>query len=475
MNNQLHSSGRFISRCLTLSASVGLACVLAHGQCVAGPLGLVKQKALKMQESIHASSTATKKGPSQPLVTREKWALLIGVGRFKDTSVKALPFAASNVNRLAAVLKDPDVGRFAPDHVNAIAALSATKDAIEKSLSENWLLKKALPEDLVFLYFCTRYETDGKDILLYAADSDRSNIQGSAISLKDLLSSLKKRTQSQQIIACLDLSYLEESKQQTPDRTTDASSAEGKESSAKMPSLKDLAKETGVTIFSGSSPGEISQDAMAAKQSYFAHYLGMALQAFNGTLPLQTVAEYVIKNVSRDTNTQQHPEFVLASENADLSTLQIGMPVKSSAPPKQLAIGHPIDELSTRRPDLLPAAPARRIAQGKAKEEKEEAPPAEAKVGDVDFGSYMARMKRHIQGKWTPPKGMEERRVVTVFTIMKDGAIVDPTVVESSGVDSVDDAALAALKAASPLEALPEGSPEYVQIKYKFDYKVKRD
>jgi TonB family protein len=201
--------------------------------------------------------------------------------------------------------------------------------------------------------------------------------------------------------------------------------------------------------------------------------------------------------------------------------------LKSSIAEKSVHIGHPIDQLTMQRPDIISGTPGRNYrsrtliaaklpgndldiaqaaqAQAKTSEEKAaagtkpqaapKAPPAKTpsqsvtksaaqEAGDdddnddtpprnVDMGSYVKEMKRLIQSKWTPPKGMQEKHVVSVFTIRRNGTIEDPTIVESSGTQSVDESAMAALKAASPLPKLPAGSPQFIQIRYKFDWNVK--
>ncbi|MEZ4536314.1 MAG: hypothetical protein R3D26_15160 [Cyanobacteriota/Melainabacteria group bacterium] len=60
--------------------------------------------------------------------------------------------------------------------------------------------------------------------------------------------------------------------------------------------------------------------------------------------------------------------------------------------------------------------------------------------------------------------------MVAVFDYVY-GQIVNPEIVDCSGVDSVDQFAMNALKTAK-LEPLPKGSPPYVQIRYQFDWKV---
>jgi TonB family protein len=87
---------------------------------------------------------------------------------------------------------------------------------------------------------------------------------------------------------------------------------------------------------------------------------------------------------------------------------------------------------------------------------------------NVDMRPYIANMKKAIQAKWQPPKGFEDRKLMTTFIILKDGTIQKPEVTESSGTPSVDRAALDALKASSPLPPLPASSPAFVMLRYRF-------
>src|SRR5262249_55860389 len=102
-----------------------------------------------------------------------------------------------------------------------------------------------------------------------------------------------------------------------------------------------------------------------------------------------------------------------------------------------------------------------------------ETPPDEDEAtSTVNLDAYVANAKGQIKQKWKPPKGLKEHQVVTTFTVLKNGSIVDPVVTESSGDAAVDQSAIDALKAASPLDALPKGAPSSIQIRYVFDWRV---
>src|SRR5262249_40425161 len=87
---------------------------------------------------------------------RDKWAVLVCVGQFQDPSVAGLRFADKSAVELGRTLKDPQVGRFAADHVLVLTSAQANKHAIEDAIVGSGLVKKALPNDLIVLYFSTR-------------------------------------------------------------------------------------------------------------------------------------------------------------------------------------------------------------------------------------------------------------------------------------------------------------------------------
>lgn len=423
---------------------------------------LLTQLKNKAKGAVQPPSPQPQPQPSTQV--RDKWAVVIGISRFKDKSIRPIRFASQNAIGLLSMLVDPAIGRFGQDHVTIATDEQAIKSNLDMAFGETWLLKKALPNDLVLIYLCTRAKpsTDGSDMILFSADTDPKSPE-TGISLKGLLSELHRRTQSKQIICLLDVSPFDEKE-----------SADGV-------SLEAIANESKVAIVAANKPGAPSFESSANQCSYFVEYLAEGLRAGSGTLSLEAISQYLIDNVQKqaqaELNKEQKPLIAVATDNQDLLKASLGVLVKSSVPPKPPKIGHPVDTLAVTRPDLVPtrtpiSAGSRSRTPAKPKEEPEEED-EEVSMGNVDFGPYMSKMKKDIQAKWKPPKGMEQRVVVAVFSIMRDGTIKDPTIIDSSGADKVDDSAMEALKAASPLDPLPKGSPSYVQMRYKFEWKVR--
>jgi TonB family protein len=190
-----------------------------------------------------------------------------------------------------------------------------------------------------------------------------------------------------------------------------------------------------------------------------------------------------VKTSARPTRTRTAEELNQAGSPSSGSASTAGSSPKSSvgSPPAAFSAGAsvastqalaktytatptitgPVPSLQT----LLQQSSQRAPAQGKT--------PPQAVSHDetsinVDLHPYIGTMKKVIQAKWQPPKGLEDHKVMTTFTILKDGTIQKAEITESSGIPSVDKAALDALKASSPLPPLPTGSPAYIQLRYRF-------
>lgn len=85
----------------------------------------------------------------------------------------------------------------------------------------------------------------------------------------------------------------------------------------------------------------------------------------------------------------------------------------------------------------------------------------------VDFGWWLRRFVAQVKGNWFVPQAamVLKGRVVITLLIHRNGAISDVTLVQSSGIQSLDSAAINALKGSNPTVALP---PEYPEDKVLF-------
>lgn len=444
----------------------------------------------KAQAQIQANKPAIKAKaktkidkPTVPTI-RDKWAVLVGIGRYQDNQIGPVKYAGSNVLKLAKVMVDPNIGRFAADHVLVVAQEKATRANLAKAIYEDWLTKKALPNDLIVLYLSARgAPSDSQnDWLVFPIDSTYADKETTGTSLSGLLGELRRRTQSKNIVCVLDMSI--------------ASAVSDKYPRGFSELLKKVAADTQTTILSADDNLLRSHDSFNGASSAFVEYLIEGLKAGAGTLPLETVAGFISESVNKEPEGNshitvalpQHPALLLNPANPELAKVPLGVIIKNSNfNIANVRIGHPIERLEETDPALAivarnmaerpdPNDPQAKIKAALAREQaetrKDEEDDSENDGANVDFTPYMTAMKKAIQSKWSTPKGMDQKTVVTVFSIYRDGRIADAEIVESSGSPEIDKSALQALKDASPLSPLPKGAPKHVQLRYKFDYKV---
>lgn len=404
---------------------------------------------------LPAKHEADQVTPPPLIQPRDKWAVLIGVSSYIDASIPPLHYAAQNVSDLANVLLDPAAGRFAPDHVIRLTSTHAKLSSLNSALLNDWLPKHALPSDLVFVYLCgrTKFSQLNSDPLLLPFDA--SDDESSALSLKEALAELHRRIQSENIVCVFDLSCVDAAPPNVNLK------------------LREIAETCHITVLSANDLAHPSYENPVTQRSMLCQSLTAALQANLGIMPIGTLSDYVCKNVQAEAlkilGKQQLPQLAINISNPMITNTAIGCPPKAGV--HKVSFGHTMDDLVLNRPDLLTVkvrtnTPAPQLG--------EEAPPDEpddagAESNQVDFGSYMDRMKKAIQSKWQPPGDCEQHKLVAIFSILRDGSIVDP-IVDSAGGSNLQNAALDALRQASPLDPLPPGSPDFVQVRYQFEW-----
>ena len=94
-------------------------------------------------------------------------------------------------------------------------------------------------------------------------------------------------------------------------------------------------------------------------------------------------------------------------------------------------------------------------------------------IAEPDFGPYMRELQGKIKRNWDPPKSDNSKRVVLIFTIAKDGRLLNVRVAKSSGIPSADRSAISAVEYSAPFRPLPkEFRGSDIDIHFTFDYNV---
>ncbi len=135
----------------------------------------------------------------------DKWALVIGISKFQDTSLD-LKYPAKDAKDFCNYLIEK--GNFAPDHVKLIVDNQATRSRILTEIGDSWLPRVAKPNDLVVIYFSSHGSPSQMDIeglnYIIAHDTNRNALFGTGIALQDLSSIIQNRVHSDRIVLILD-------------------------------------------------------------------------------------------------------------------------------------------------------------------------------------------------------------------------------------------------------------------------------
>ncbi len=140
---------------------------------------------------------------------RDKWALVVGIGRFQSPNIPVLHYTLADASGVAAALKDPNYGRFPSDRVTLLTDSQATTKGIKAAL--NFIARSANPDDLVVIYVAThgspRENQVGGVNYLITYDTDPStidNLYGSSLPMTDLDEAVRSRFRANRVVILLD-------------------------------------------------------------------------------------------------------------------------------------------------------------------------------------------------------------------------------------------------------------------------------
>ena len=140
----------------------------------------------------------------------QKWALVVGISQFQpDIGPERLQFAANDAETFAALLRDPEVGRFPPNQVFLLTDTTATTANIKARL--NTIARLAKPEDVVVTYISTHGSSRADDLrqvsYLFTHDTDvrsRDQIFGTALPMVEVSGIISNRCVAQRTVAIFD-------------------------------------------------------------------------------------------------------------------------------------------------------------------------------------------------------------------------------------------------------------------------------
>lgn len=224
-----------------------------------------------------------------------KWALVVGVGKFADKSLRDLS-SAQDATALRNLLVDPDAGRFPASNVHLLVNEKAKVESIR--LEVGWLRQNAKPNDLVLVYFAShgiKRDVDPNGVSYIAAyNSDLSNpatVYATSIQMIDLVTDLTRELQSLRVVLILDTCY-----------SGDAASGAGREavSSLNVSQTADFSEAlrlfragAGRAVLTAATADQESYQGEKIGHGYFTYFLLKALRESAGNMPLAALYQRI--------------------------------------------------------------------------------------------------------------------------------------------------------------------------------------
>jgi len=214
---------------------------------------------------------------------RDKFALIVGVGKFERGNIPALKYAAKDATDFAALLTDQETGRFHKENVTVLTDGQATSRAIRSALAD--IARKAMKEDLVLLYFSTHGSSPSMDRskigsgYLVTHDTDVNDLYATAYGMDELANFMRQKINAERIVTFLDTCYSGD--------TTRILQQTGGSKALEVEALSDqsigqIAQGKGSVVITSSSNRELSWESDEKQNSFFTVYLMESLKDRQG-------------------------------------------------------------------------------------------------------------------------------------------------------------------------------------------------
>ncbi len=271
-----------------------------------------------------AAGTATPIGP-----VHEKWALVVGISKFRDTHLHHLTFASKDAKDFSALLLDPNVGRFKPSNVHSLTEGEVTVRQLKTEL--NWLTSSATdPNDLVVIFLSTHGTPRSKDVaeVNYIATSEtetepEGNLYLTGFPMAQFSDDVRSRIKARRTVIFLDTCH---SGGAIGGKQTSQNGAGRQDSSASNSELERINQGVGRIILTSSSPEEQSYEGPPYTNGYFTHFLLEALRHNGGKDPIDQIYASVKQNVSQAAGKIQRKQTPVLSRSQQSPEIVIGAP-----------------------------------------------------------------------------------------------------------------------------------------------------
>ena len=261
--------------------------------------------------------------PVRPGPIQQKWALVIGIGKFTDAEIPRLNYTTADATAFAAALTDPNIGQFPADNVHVLTDDQATTKNIKEQL--NFIARNAQSNDLVVIYVATHgtprtVDSAGGANYLVTYDTevykggsfDEDAMYATALPMVELANAVATRMKALRTVVFLDTCY-------SGGSVSGAAPAE--KLAARGPTgemLTHMTQGTGRIVMTASKVDQESLESPDLRHGYFTYYLLQALKSGKGTTPLSQVYATVAQQVSKSVSAKgMHQDPVMNRSSAD--------------------------------------------------------------------------------------------------------------------------------------------------------------
>jgi len=140
------------------------------------------------------------------LIEGQRWAVVVGISRYKDTRIPGLRYAASDARAFYEWLVSQNGGKYAPARVTLLLDEQATGQNIRNALFSG--LKQTLAEDVVTIYFAGHGSPENPDfpdnLFLLPYDTEYDNIASTGFPMWDIETAFKRFIRARKVVVIAD-------------------------------------------------------------------------------------------------------------------------------------------------------------------------------------------------------------------------------------------------------------------------------
>ena len=283
------------------------------------PDGTIKQELRTVIYDKPKAAVASVPPPAAPPATpkSDRWAVVIGVGRYQSTDIPSLKYSVSDADSLYQVLIGP--AGFKKEHVLLLTDTSEKPPTLRniKWALGTFLARSAKKDDTVVIFFAGHgapevdqrgVERDGLAKYLIPADADPDDLYSTALPM-DEMQTIFSRVEAERMVVFLDACYSGAAGGRT------FSSKRTRATNLDDQFLERLTRSKGRAIITASRTSEVSVELVELGHGIFTYYLVEGLKGAadlnkDGIVTVQELYEYLEQQVakkSRSVGGNQHP------------------------------------------------------------------------------------------------------------------------------------------------------------------------